>query len=52
MRFNCYVLFDGNCEEASNFYQKTLGGEIKTMMKHEGTPAAKGVPGEWLDVAP
>jgi PhnB protein len=49
MKFNCYLLFDGNCEEAFNFYQKTLGGEIKTMMKHEGTPAAKGVPVEWLD---
>jgi PhnB protein len=49
MTFNCYLLFDGNCEEAFDFYQKTLGGEIKTMMKHEGTPAAKGVPAEWLD---
>lgn len=49
MKFNCYLLFDGNCEEAFNFYQKTLGGEIKAMLKHEGTPAAKGVPAEWLD---
>jgi len=49
MRLNCYLLFDGNCEEAFNFYQKTLGGEIKTMMKHEGTPAAKSVPAEWRD---
>ena len=49
MKLNCYLLFDGNCEEAFNFYQKTLGGEIKAMMKHEGSPAAKGVPAEWLD---
>jgi PhnB protein len=49
VKFNCYLLFDGNCEEAFNFYQKTLGGEIKAMMRHEGTQAAKSVPAEWLD---
>jgi PhnB protein len=49
VKFNCFLLFDGNCEEAFNFYQKTLGGEIKAMMKRGGTPAAKGLPAEWLD---
>jgi PhnB protein len=49
VKFNPYLLFSGNCEEAFTFYHKILGGEIQTMMKHEGSPAAKGVPPEWLD---
>ena len=49
MKLNGYLLFDGNCEEAFNFYQKTLGGEIKAMIKHGGTPAAESVPAQWLD---
>ena len=42
-----YLLFDGRCEEAIKFYEKTLGGEIEAMMTHEGTEAAAHVPPEW-----
>jgi PhnB protein len=34
-----YIMFNGNCEEALNFYVKALGGEIKDLMRFEGSPA-------------
>jgi PhnB protein len=49
MQFNSYLHFDGNCEEAFTFYQKCLGGEIKIMMKYEGSPAAQDVPAAMRD---
>jgi PhnB protein len=42
-----YLLFNGQCEEAFGFYQKTLGGEIKAMLSHEGTPMEESTPIEW-----
>ena len=42
-----YLNFNGKCEEAFNFYQRTLGGKIEAMVNHEGTPAAQHVPAEW-----
>ena len=33
-----YIMFNGNCEEALKFYEKTLGGEIKDLMRFEGSP--------------
>jgi PhnB protein len=47
MQMNPYLLFDGQCEAAFKFYEKSLGGKIETMMRHEGTPAADQVPTEW-----
>jgi PhnB protein len=47
MQLNTYLLFSGNCEAAFKFYEKCLGGEIETMLTHEGTPAAEQVPAEW-----
>jgi PhnB protein len=44
---NPYLFFDGNCEEAFNFYAKLFGGKINAMMPHEGTPAESSVPPEW-----
>ena len=44
---NPYLHFNGQCEEAFNFYAKVLGGEIVTMMAHKGTPAEEHVPAEW-----
>ncbi len=49
MQFNPHVSFNGNCEEAFHFYQKCLGGEIVTMLRHAGTPAENLVPPEWRD---
>ena len=34
-----YLMFNGNCEEALNFYAKALNGEIKDLMRYEGSPA-------------
>ena len=47
MNFNCYLYFDGNCEEAFKFYEKLFGGKIESIFLHEGTPAARQVPPEW-----
>jgi PhnB protein len=47
MQLNTYLLFSGNCDAAFKFYEKCLGGEIETMLTHEGTPAAEQVPAEW-----
>lgn len=38
MQLTPYLMFSGNCEEALNFYAKALSGEIKNMMRFEGTP--------------
>ncbi|MGO8952986.1 MAG: VOC family protein [Rhodomicrobium sp.] len=47
MQLNPYLFFDGRCEEAFKFYEKTFGGKIKGMLTFEGTPAADHVPQEW-----
>lgn len=33
-----YLFFDGRCEEALNFYKKTLGAEIGMMMRFKENP--------------
>lgn len=47
MQLNPYVHFDGRCEEAFNFYQRTLGRKIEMMLRYEGMPSADHVPAEW-----
>jgi PhnB protein len=47
MQLNPYLTFNGNCEEAFNFYAKVLGGKIEAMVPHEGSPAEGHVPAEW-----
>lgn len=39
MTLTPYITFDGNCEEALNFYVKAFNGEIKDLMRFEGSPA-------------
>ena len=46
---NTYLNFNGNCEEAMNFYAKLLGGNIVMMMKAKGSPMEKDSPPEFLD---
>lgn len=43
-----YLNFNGQCEEAFNFYQRALGGKIEAMISREGTPAAQHVPADWV----
>jgi PhnB protein len=47
MELSPYLFFNGQCEAAFKFYEKTLGGKIVAMMPHEGSPAAGQVPSEW-----
>ncbi len=44
---NPYLLFNGDCESAMKFYEKSLGGKVEAMFTHEGTPMEKMVPAEW-----
>jgi PhnB protein len=38
MQLNVYLYFNGNCEEAMNFYKDTLGGTIVNIMKYGDSP--------------
>jgi PhnB protein len=40
MQLTPYIIFNGTCEEALNFYATALKGEIKDLMRFEGTPVA------------
>ena len=42
-----YLLFNGQCEAAFNYYAQHLNGTIVAMMPHEGTPAAAHVSADW-----
>ena len=33
-----YLFFGGRCEEAINFYGKTLGAEVEMLMRHRDSP--------------
>jgi PhnB protein len=33
-----YLFFNGNCEEAIQFYQKALGAEVEMMMRFKDSP--------------
>lgn len=35
---NAFVMFNGNCEEAMNYYKDKLNGEIVSMMRFEDSP--------------
>ena len=47
MELNPYLMFNGTCEAAFNFYAKALGGQVVAMMTHEGSPMEDQVPAEW-----
>ena len=47
MSLNPYLYFNGQCEEAFNFYEKCLGGTITFMMAWEGSPMAGQAPPGW-----
>lgn len=48
---NAYLTFDGNCEEAFNFYQSVFGGEFSYKGRFSEMPAddAKSVPPEHMN---
>jgi|SRR5580704_2981811 PhnB protein len=47
MQANIYLNFNGDCEEAFRFYEKTFGAKIEAMGRFEGSPAAGQVPADW-----
>lgn len=36
---NIYLIFDGQCEEAFNFYREVLGGEFAGISRYKDAPA-------------
>jgi PhnB protein len=46
MKWNPYMNFNGDCEEAFKFYEKCLGGKITAIFKFGETPAAEHVPAQ------
>ena len=48
MQVNPYLMFDGRCEAAFKFYERTLGAKIQVLMTHEGTPMAEQCPPDWV----
>jgi PhnB protein len=44
-----YLFFDGNCDQAMRFYEKTLGGKLDTLMKYGDSPMAAQGPAESAD---
>jgi len=49
MELNPYLNFNGQCEAAFKFYEKSLGGKIEMMMTHGQSPMADQVPANWRD---
>lgn len=47
MKLNAHVAFGGDCREAFQLYERSLGGKILTMMTYGETPAGEYVPAEW-----
>jgi PhnB protein len=44
MKINPYLTFDGNTEEAFNFYKSVFGGEFQTLQRFKDTPQAGNIP--------
>lgn len=44
MKFIPYLSFEGNAEEALNFYVDAFSGNIQTMMRYSDMPADEGTP--------
>ena len=49
MEASPYLTFNGSCEEALKFYEQTLGAQIDTLFRNEGSPAAEHMPPDWGD---
>jgi len=47
MQGNPHLTFNGQCEEAFQFYEKCLGGNVVLMMRHGDSPMAEQTPPEW-----
>ncbi|MGE0210068.1 MAG: VOC family protein [Parvibaculaceae bacterium] len=46
MTVSPYLMFEGRAEEAANFYKKTLGAKVQTLMRFADAPANSPQPAE------
>ncbi|ASU38136.1 hypothetical protein hmeg3_07365 [Herbaspirillum sp. meg3] len=49
MQLHTYLNFNGQCEEAFQFYKSIFGGDILFMMRNSDSPMAKDMPAERLN---
>jgi PhnB protein len=49
MQIQPYLLFDGRCQEAIDFYRRTLGAEVLMQMQFKDSPVATSQPPEQAD---
>lgn len=42
MQVQSYLFFDGRCEEAIEFYKKTIGAEVSMLMRWKDSPEKSG----------
>lgn len=49
MRISTHLCFDGQCREAIQLYQRTLGGTIETMLTYGESPMASSTDPRWYD---
>ena len=47
MQLNPYLTFNGCCEAAFKFYERSLGGKIEAIVTHGDTPAAGQLSPDW-----
>jgi PhnB protein len=44
MKINPYLFYNGNCEAAFKFYEKTLGGTIEMILRNDEAPESMPAP--------
>lgn len=49
MQFHSYLVFDGDCREAFEFYADVFGGAVEAMQTHGDSPIADEVAPDWHD---
>jgi PhnB protein len=49
MRINPYLIFDGNCEEAFNFYARALRAKLAMLQRFGDTPGCEDMPAAHRD---
>lgn len=45
MKVEPYLMFEGRCEEALDFYRRAIGAEVKVVMRYKENPDPAGAPG-------
>ena len=45
MQVQSYLMFNGRCQEALDFYQKAIGAKVEMVMRFKDAPEGQCVPG-------